>query len=165
MDTTFAGSDADGLKQLLNLPETSPAIDMLRRDRLVVWLNILSGRLNRASKIKIPGLSDVHTVGDLLANFEHTLADGPRANALDAGIRRLVSGQGITRSVCAHTLHLRFDNQFQQRLWTDTQISTESISSELLGSRRWLMERLIPSRLWPFSMKKNWGNKEEIRRM
>lgn len=146
IESNFVGSDANTLAQILELPESSPAPDLLLRDMLVTWLNIFHGELNRASEVEIPELPEIRTVGELLSAAEQSLVADVPMSAIHAGFRRLNAGEGIITAVCADMLHLRFGNQFQRTRWTDTQISTETASSELLlGDTRWLMERLIPS--------------------
>lgn len=88
-------------------------------------LNVASGRLNRATGIRLEGYPDLQTVGDLLALVEAGTAagseggkqsaeDGARANLLAQGpdpaytaaLAAVVSGQAITRPVCARMVLL-----------------------------------------------------------
>jgi Tol biopolymer transport system component len=93
------------LPSLLDVADTAPQAEVIRRELAVLWLNVTSGRLNRATEVSFPALPGVRTVGDLIAEFEKTLVEGRSPGTLMSTSKQLVAGQGVSQSVCARLLY------------------------------------------------------------
>ena len=134
------------LPSLLDVADTAPKTEVIRRELAVLWLNVMSGRLNRATEINFPALSGVHTVGDLLTELESALAEGNESSALLGASKQLLAGQGASRSVCAQLLHLQIGNTIQEITWSGAGLGKRSKLSQLNSADfPWSMGRLMPS--------------------
>jgi len=106
----------------------APGSDPLPAARTALLLNIASGRLNRATEIKLPELPDVKTVGELLdlavaelgpAGDQQTAAPTDDAyKNLSTALQKVQSGIGIIRPVCAHIIANQVGREPGSLLWS-----------------------------------------------
>ena len=134
------------LPSLLDVTDTAPQTEVIRRELTVLWLNVTSGRLNRATEVNLSALPGVHTVGDLLTEMERALAEGNASGALLGASKQLLAGQGASRSVCAQLLHLQIGNNIHEITWSGAGLDKRlKLAQPNSADFPWSMGRLIPS--------------------
>ncbi len=146
MSAALRALGVDELATLLDTSDTADGAEVIRRELAVLWLNVMSGRLNRATEVDFPALPEVHTVGDLIAELERALAESRSPDALLGASRRLQAGQGILRSVCARLLYLQTGNKLQDVIWAADSLDKHPVLWQPDSADfRWDMGRLVPS--------------------
>jgi hypothetical protein len=106
------------LASRLNPADTADPENILLREMTVLWLNILSGRLNRATALALPARPKIETVDTLLTLMEEALAQDSLSPSLIEASRQLQAGQGIRRQVCARLVY-RVGPVVRHSLWTE----------------------------------------------
>ena len=94
---------------ILAIEEDAGAEELRQRALAVLWLNLVSGRLNRATEI-LPGPDDesggeVHSVGALLEQLAEAPAGSAEFDARLAEATAVAAGQSLGRQVCARLLY------------------------------------------------------------
>ncbi len=67
MSAALRALSVDELVTLLDTSDMADGAEVTCRELAVLWLNAMSGRLNRATEVDFPALPEVYTVGDLIA--------------------------------------------------------------------------------------------------
>jgi dipeptidyl aminopeptidase/acylaminoacyl peptidase len=116
LEPTFQNITPEELLVLLNLPQDDNA-NLILREVAVLWLNILSGRLNRATELEIPTHPEIRTVNDLLLNLEQALAERKIDKTLLEASQQVQTGHYISRPVCFR-LAYRFGSLLRKNGWT-----------------------------------------------
>lgn len=146
MSPALASSTSQELSSLLETPDAARGTEVIRRELAVLWLNVMSGRLNLATEVHFPALSDINTVQDLIEGFEQTLEKNQPPGKLLEASKKLRAGQGISRSVCSRLVWLQLGNIIKRSIWTD-----ESLQQIPLVQRSqdaefpWVMGNVAPS--------------------
>lgn len=132
----FSSSDQPGLLQrAFSLAPESPGLQMQglmvepgdSQDDIeplyeALLLNLATGRLNRATEISLPEFPEVKTVGDLIAQLEHkngpaALAPMGQVESYAPAIEQILSGEAISRAVCAQLVVMRNGRQIDPLVW------------------------------------------------
>ena len=121
------------LPSLLDAADTAPQTEVIRRELTVLWLNVMSGRLNQATEMSFPALPGVRTVGDLIAELEKALVEGRSPGTLMSTSKQLVAGQGVSRSVCARFV-FQVGTTLRESTWTSSGMAERSISNSKVPS-------------------------------
>lgn len=91
--------------------------DALRQRALtVLWLNIISGRLNQATEITPAGGGSPFTLGRLIEELEQARPDSAEFERLLALVQAANNGQQLSRHVCARLIY-RQGMVVRQILW------------------------------------------------
>jgi hypothetical protein len=113
----FHGLNPDDLAERLAIPDSASAEDRRQRALTVLWLNIISGRLNRATEITPPDDAESLTLAALIGDLE-------RAEGGSAGLERLIAlaeavnaGQHLSLPVCARLVY-RSGMVVRESLWS-----------------------------------------------
>lgn len=136
----------DDLATLLETADTAEPGMVLRRELAVLWLNVISGRLNRATSIYYPETPQIKTVSDVIGIFDKTIdEDDISVHLLDIS-KSLQSGMGIKKSVCARLMVLQFGNVIKEVTWENNNMTEAKLVEQIQESTfPWIMSRLIPS--------------------
>ena len=102
------------LPNLLDVADTAPQTEVIRRELAVLWLNVMSGRLNQATEIDFPTLPGVRTVSELITELEKAVTESNASGALLGASKQLMTGQGIARAVCVRLFYLQAGNQLHE---------------------------------------------------
>ena len=138
--------DVENLESVLKTPDEAEEREVIRRELTVLWLNVMSGRLNRATEVRFRALPEVYTVGDLIDELEQTWGKGCPTGSLLAASKQIQTGQGITRSACAHLMYLRWGNMINETTWLgDELIEQSALFRPGDAEFPWIMSRLIPA--------------------
>lgn len=138
--------EVENLESVLKTPDEAEGRDVIRRELAVLWLNVMSGRLNRATKVRFPSLPEVYTVGDLIDGLEQSWVEGRPTGSLLAASKQLQMGQGIARSACARLMYLQWGNTINETTWLDDELIEQSVLFRPEDADfPWIMSRLIPA--------------------
>ncbi len=138
--------NVENLESVLRIPDEAEEREVIRRELTVQWLNVMSGRLNRATKVHFPDLQHVSTVGDLIEGLEHSWEEGRSAGALLLASKQIQSGQKITRPVCTRLMYLQWGNTINETTWLDDGFKEQAVLSRSVDVEfPWIMSRLIPA--------------------
>jgi hypothetical protein len=85
-------------------------------------LNVASGSINRSTRIDIPELPGVKTVGALLDQIENSPAQQENASALHLAAQQVLEGKGITQAVCANLYITQSNSQPGRVEWSSNGI-------------------------------------------
>lgn len=102
----------------LESPDTAPAAEVIARELTILWLNIISGRLNRATELEISTHPELHQVVDLVGVLTKALSEDHLSAELLEASRQLQSGENISRHVCARLVY-RTGAAVRESVWTD----------------------------------------------
>jgi hypothetical protein len=117
LDPAFQSLNFEDLLARLSTTETAESSQVILRELTVLWLNIISGRLNQATELDIPTQPDIKTVGDLVAQLEHALVEGNLSSLLLEASQQLQTGQNINRHVCSRLIY-RTGSVIRESLWS-----------------------------------------------
>lgn len=146
MTAALAGATLDDVVAILNTPDNARGVDILRRELTVLWFNVLSGRLNRATEVDFPALPEIRTVGDLADAMERALVQGDAPGALIGISKQFQSGKGTIRPVCARLFDLQLGNQLREIAWSDAGFVDQPLVWQPdTADFNWIMGRLVPS--------------------
>jgi len=138
--------EVENLESVLRTSDEVQGRDVIRRELAVLWLNVMSGRLNRATEVRFPSLPEMYTVGDLIDGLEQSWVEGPPAGSLLAASKQLQMGQGIVRSACARFIYLQWVNTINETTWLDDELIEQSVLFRPEDADfPWIMSRLIPA--------------------
>jgi len=145
LSAALQGTDMAGLLDLLATKDSDPdEVKVLRRDVASVWLNVIGGHLHRITELALADVPEAKTVRDLLNQVEGEIAKNSSPKSVQAGLSQLLSGKGITKSVCAQMLTSRRGNKIEQALWTEDGITQSEIWKRPSNSS-WITYRLSTS--------------------
>lgn len=130
--------DAEQLIAVLLEDASGDETKALAQDLFALWLNALSGRINRATEIEVAELVDVGTVGDLIRLAED-LDALPTLSSVRDVIGSVLAGDAITNSVCANLLTFQRSGELQSILFNGSDIEQINLSpQDLIGEEaRW----------------------------
>ncbi|MFN8441371.1 MAG: hypothetical protein U0175_11400 [Caldilineaceae bacterium] len=128
-------NDLTDLYVLLSISDDNPLLgQVLRRDLALLWLNLIDGRLNRATEIVLPSLIETKTIGALIDQIELALQQKQPSKLLIQAVSELWSRRSITNPICAHfTFVQQSDWRLQSLLWTSQGISTSQSLRNTVG--------------------------------
>jgi len=138
--------DTSGLLLLLQESNDAEPIIVLRRELAVIWLNVISGRLNQATSIQYLQYPQLKTIADVIESFETAISDNDTSIDLLDVSKRLQTGEGIEKPICARLVMLHFGNVIKEINWEDGSTTEKKLVDRAQDSTiPWLMSRLIPS--------------------
>lgn len=101
----FRDLSLEGMANLLAIPNSASAEDLRQRTLTVLWLNIISGRLNRATNITATDATAPITLAELMSNLEQAQTGSTNFKRLIALADRVNAGQQISQHVCARLMY------------------------------------------------------------
>jgi Tol biopolymer transport system component len=114
----FQNFDLQQLIAILTVDDRSSSTELVLRELMILWLNLISGRLNRATELDIDTQPDLQTVDDLLEGLNQALADPALADPLIEASRQLQAGQNISRHICGR-LTYRAGSTLYETNWAE----------------------------------------------
>ncbi|NOZ73165.1 MAG: hypothetical protein GXP38_14880 [Chloroflexi bacterium] len=146
MSPTLANITPQELSSLLDVPDTARDANMIRRELAVLWLNVMSGRLNLATEVHFPTLLDIKTVQDLIKGFEQALKKNQPPGKLLGASKMLQAREGISRSVCFRLVWLQIGNTIKRSIWIDENLQQTPIVRHNQDIEfPWVMGNVVPS--------------------
>jgi hypothetical protein len=101
----------------LTTGDTAETSQVILRELTVLWLNVISGRLNQATELEVPGQPEIKTVSNLIVQLEQALVKGDLPASLLEASRQLQAGQNISRDVCSRLVY-RTGSVIRESLWS-----------------------------------------------
>lgn len=132
-----------GLQLQSTAAETGEAQDATAQVYEALLLNVATGRLNRATEISLPEFPEIKTVGDLIAQMDLSMepSSGPAAvapmdqkEAYAPAIEQILSGEAISRAVCAQLVVMRNGSQIEPLLWAADGVQEQASSAASLAA-------------------------------
>lgn len=146
MSLSLRDYDASDLPPLLEESDNAEPATVLRRELAVIWLNVISGRLNQATSIHYLQYPQLNTIADVLEGFETSISKNHISPHLLDVSKRLQTGAGIEKPVCARLMMLHFGNVITEITWGDGSTTEKKLVGRTQDSTfPWLMSRLIPA--------------------
>ncbi len=102
-------------------------------------LNVASGRLNRSTRVNLPGLPDVKTVGDLLDRLQEDVEARKAPPELIQAGQQVQAGLGIERAVCAQLFVTQFEKPPGQVEWSGNGLQAVP-AQNAPAAMRWVMD-------------------------
>lgn len=142
----LAEATLDDVITILDVPDHARDSDILRRELTVLWFNVWSGHLNRATELSFSALPKIRTVGDLVDALEQAFVQGDASSTLIDSSKQLQSGKGVIRPTCARLFDLQLGNQLREIVWSDAGFADQPLAWQRdTADFEWLMGRLVPS--------------------
>jgi hypothetical protein len=120
----------EDLPDILAIPDSAPVIQIARRELAVLWLNVMSGRLNLSTELTLPSLKTTNNIDKFASELETAIATGQIHTTLLDVSHQILAGKGITKSVCARIFYLQAGNKIQDVRWTSVGIENEIVLEE-----------------------------------
>jgi hypothetical protein len=123
----FQNLDLQSLLTSLDVTGPAGSEELVLRELILLWLNVSSGRLNRATELKLETQPDIQTVDDLLVELGQALTNPSLAASLVEASQELQIGQHISRHVCGR-LAFRTGPVLHESVWAeDGHIQTDTL--------------------------------------
>ena len=116
-NSLFHDLSAEDLVHSLAMPDSAAAVDLQRQALTVLWLNVISGRLHRATGIEAMDAAGPDTVAELIDELERVETDTTRFGPLLSLADEVNAGLRIRLPVCAH-LAYRTDTLMRETFWS-----------------------------------------------
>jgi Tol biopolymer transport system component len=120
----FRSMRIDELADQLTIRDEAGPEALRRRAVTVLWLNIISGRLNRATEIRLEENDEPITVASFLNALTQSEADSPGLESLLAAADAVNAGEQISQSICARLIY-RTDMAVRQSIWSENGFSDQ----------------------------------------